>query len=159
MDINPPSNEKIEVDKISRKLSEKIAKSLIEGLRHIDPRHYKKLFESSHKEEDDFYKSFFAHQFILRDHLAIDRTMLANESTLLAYVRTGLAITAAGATLLHFSTSPYTDYLSFVLILSGILGLIIGGTRYRHMKKVIMAIRKGKEREEAIKNRKSMTGI
>ena len=35
---------------------------------------------------------------ILRDHLALDRTRLANERTLLAYARTALMLVVAGAT-------------------------------------------------------------
>ncbi len=37
-------------------------------------------------------------QLILRDHLALDRTRLANERTLLAYLRTSLMLLVAGAT-------------------------------------------------------------
>lgn len=36
---------------------------------------------------------------ILREHLAIERTRLANETTLLAYIRTGLYFLVAGSTL------------------------------------------------------------
>jgi putative membrane protein len=39
-----------------------------------------------------------AEELILRDHLAIDRTKLANERTLLAYLRTALMLMVAGAT-------------------------------------------------------------
>jgi len=41
---------------------------------------------------------------ILRDHLAIDRTTMANERTFLAYVRTCVALLLTGLTALHF---PY----------------------------------------------------
>lgn len=38
---------------------------------------------------------------ILRDHLAIDRTVLANERTLLAYGRTALTLLIVGFSFLH----------------------------------------------------------
>jgi len=41
-------------------------------------------------------------ELILRDHLALDRTRLANERTLLAYLRTALMLIVAGATAVKF---------------------------------------------------------
>jgi putative membrane protein len=43
-------------------------------------------------------QQFIAEELILRDHLALDRTRLANERTLLAYLRTALMLMVAGAT-------------------------------------------------------------
>ena len=37
-------------------------------------------------------EQFTAEELILRDHLALDRTRLANERTLLAYLRTALML-------------------------------------------------------------------
>lgn len=39
---------------------------------------------------------------ILRDRLAADRTVLANERTFLAYLRTAFAFAVGGASLVHF---------------------------------------------------------
>ena len=44
------------------------------------------------------HEQFTAEELILRDHLALDRTRLANERTLLAYLRTALMLIVAGAT-------------------------------------------------------------
>ena len=46
------------------------------------------------------YDNFNAESFIVRDWLALDRTVLANERTFLAYGRTALALMAAGITLI-----------------------------------------------------------
>ena len=40
-------------------------------------------------------------QLILRDHLAADRTILANERTFLAYIRTALTLFVAGLSFVH----------------------------------------------------------
>ncbi len=48
------------------------------------------------------YARFEKDELTLRDVLAIDRTIVANERTLLGYVRTTLAMLGAGAALLHF---------------------------------------------------------
>jgi len=45
------------------------------------------------------YSKINPDDMILRDHLAYDRTVLANERTLLSYLRTAIALLAAGATL------------------------------------------------------------
>jgi len=44
---------------------------------------------------------------MLRDDLAIDRTLLANERTLLAYLRTALALVIAGLTIVHFADAVW----------------------------------------------------
>jgi putative membrane protein len=44
------------------------------------------------------YENVKSEELILRDRLAIDRTHLANERTLLAYLRTAFMLLVAGAT-------------------------------------------------------------
>jgi len=78
------------------------------------------------------YENFSKEEFILRDQLAIDRTILANERTVLSYVRTSLALIAAGGALIHF----------FEEQLVGGAILIIGYMRYRKMDKLIKNARK-----------------
>ncbi len=110
------------------------------GARYIDPRYYKHLLEDNGGDQD-FYKAFLTEQFILRDHLAIDRTMLANESTFLAYIRTGLAMSAAGATLVRFGLDKNSEILGSILVFGGAFIFLVGVLRYRAMKKVIHDIR------------------
>ena len=43
------------------------------------------------------YEQFADSELILRDHLAIDRTVLANERTFLAYCRPALPLILTGA--------------------------------------------------------------
>jgi putative membrane protein len=59
-----------------------------------------------------------------RDYLAADGTILANERILMAYIRTSVALAAAGGSLIHFLGSLATtigDGLLLVLAV-GILG-------------------------------------
>ncbi len=73
---------------------------------------------------------------ILRDHLAYDRTILANETTLLAYLRTAMALLAAGATLFRlFSDDPFFQVLGMVMLILGILIAGIGVFRFFAMTK------------------------
>lgn len=89
-----------------------------------------------------FYDKFTKEELILRDHLAIDRTVLSNESTFLAYIRTSLAVIAAGGTLIHFFSENYIDLLGVLLVISGIFILLWGYIRFKRMDKEIKKIRK-----------------
>ena len=76
-------------------------------------------------------------ELILRDHLAIDRTILANERTFLAYIRTALTLFVVGASLIRFFDSPTATVLGWVFIPIGLAVLAFGISRYRHMKALI----------------------
>ena len=63
-------------------------------------------------------------ELILRDHLALDRTRLANERTLLAYVRTAFMLFLAGATALKlFVETPSVVITAWLFI---VLGAAVG---------------------------------
>ena len=76
---------------------------------------------------------------ILRDHLATDRTIQANERTFLAYVRTALTLFVAGVTFIRFFGQPVYYYLGAAFIPLSALILVIGILRYRKMNDVIRA--------------------
>jgi len=82
-------------------------------------------------------KYYDCEKLILRDHLAIDRTVLANERTLLAYFRTALALFAAGASLLQFFKLLWLEVVGYLLIVSGVLLLTIGGKRFLLLRRDI----------------------
>lgn len=86
--------------------------------------------------DDSPYDRFAEEELILRDHLAIDRTVLANERTLLAYIRTALAVFVAGASFIQFFNSSIMKILGWTFIPVGIITLIIGILRHRkyHIK-------------------------
>ncbi len=88
------------------------------------------------------YANFLKEELILRDHLAIDRTILSNESTMLAYTRTALAVVAAGATLIHFFVEIHIKILGIFLIIVGFVILLLGYRRYRKMDKAIKKIKR-----------------
>jgi putative membrane protein len=59
------------------------------------------MSEDQGKDEPQPYSLTVKEQLILRDRLAIDRTVLANERTLLAYVRTALTLFLVGMSFVH----------------------------------------------------------
>ena len=81
------------------------------------------------------YAQFENTKLSLNDHLAIDRTILANQRTLLAYIRTGLAIGVVGATFLELFTGLSTTILAYTFISVGLTLVLLGAVQYRRMKR------------------------
>ena len=90
---------------------------------------------------DSHYKRFDGEDLILRDELAIDRTLLSNERTLLAYLRSGMTLLIAGVTIIHFSQEGWFWAVGVACIPTGLLVGILGGTRYRNMNRTISFVR------------------
>jgi putative membrane protein len=75
---------------------------------------------------------------ILRDHLALDRTRLANERTLLAYLRTSLMLLVAGATAVRFvAESESVVITGWVFIGLGTVVGVVGVWRFLAMRSSI----------------------
>lgn len=79
---------------------------------------------------------------VLREYLAIERTRLANETTLLAYIRTGLYFLVAGSTLGHFVDSEFWNIFGTPVIVIGLCIMIIGVIRYFRLRRSIEASKK-----------------
>lgn len=76
----------------------------------------------------------------LRDYLAIDRTLLANERSFLSYIRTALTLVIAGVTLIKFFGEGITEILGWGLIVFGTLLFFSGAVRYETNEEVIKRI-------------------
>ena len=71
-----------------------------------------------------------------RDNLALVRTDLANERTLLAYGRTALMVAATGATLLKFyPDSPIVQVTCWPLVGLGIVIALVGILRFARLQR------------------------
>lgn len=91
---------------------------------------------------DSPYARFQSEDLILRDELAIDRTLLANERTLLAYLRSGVTLLIAGASILHFSQENWFLVVGLACIPIGVITSLIGVSRYRTMNRAIALVRR-----------------
>jgi len=87
------------------------------------------------------YSRFSSSKLILRDELAIDRTLMANERTLMAYLRSGVALLIAGVSIIHFSSEGWFWMMGLACIPAGIINGMIGIVRYRKMSKKIASVR------------------
>ncbi len=91
--------------------------------------------------KDNPYDRFSKGELILRDELAIDRTLLANERTVLSYLRGSVALIIAGLTFVHFIEFGMLRYIGISLIPMGLAIGAFGVNRYRRMDQRIRAIR------------------
>ena len=81
-------------------------------------------------------------ELILRDHLALDRTRLANERTLLAYLRTALMLIVAGATAAKFVGETHSVIIAgWLFIALGVVVAVLGTWRFLTMRRDINARR------------------
>ena len=90
----------------------------------------------------DLYSRFDTDKLILRDELAIDRTLLANERTLLSYLRSGIALLIAGVSFIHFPHEVWFTVVGIICIPSGFVTALIGTSRDLKRDKAISVVRR-----------------
>ncbi|MBN2064948.1 MAG: DUF202 domain-containing protein [Sedimentisphaerales bacterium] len=88
------------------------------------------------------YERFKDSELILRDELAIDRTLLANERTLLAYLRSAVALLITGVSIIHFGEHKWFVVIGFFCIPFSLLIAILGISRFTKMNKTIAIVRR-----------------
>ena len=86
------------------------------------------------------YARFSENELILRDQLAIDRTILANERTLLSYLRGAVAMVIAGVTFVQFIEFGILRYIGMALVPIGLFTGVFGLSRYRRINRRIRTI-------------------
>lgn len=98
---------------------------------------------------------------VLREFLAIERTKLANERTLLTYIRTALYFLVAGSTLGYIIDSPFWNTMGWPLIIVGVALGGLGGIRFFRVSKKIIESKKhiGQASAEFIKTVKGIETI
>ncbi|MGV3640032.1 MAG: DUF202 domain-containing protein [Adhaeribacter sp.] len=73
----------------------------------------------------------------IRDHLAMERTKLANERTLLSYLRTSMALVVAGFSLLQFFSNDVYKLAGLAFVPVGLVAGIYGIRRFMRKKQEI----------------------
>lgn len=74
-------------------------------------------------------------EIILRDYLAIERTRLANERTLLSYIRSSLYLILGGIAFIQLKNYPDFKYLGIIALVFSAIFLIIGIYRFILLKR------------------------
>jgi len=88
------------------------------------------------------YYEKFTDKMILRDLLAADRTQMANERTLLAYMRTALTLFIAGVSFIQFFSNIVIVYIGWIFIPIGVIVTATGVRRYYCMKSPLDKLKK-----------------
>lgn len=93
---------------------------------------------------DNPYGRFVGDELILRDELALDRTLLASERTMLSYIRTALGLVIVGGTVIKLELTGWhwLDWLAAgtSFSLAGYLG-VVGVMRHIGLLRVYRPIR------------------
>jgi len=74
-------------------------------------------------------------KIILRDYLAIERTRLANERTLLSYVRSSLYLLLGSIALYQLKEFANFEYLAFTALVFCVVFFVIGVYRFTLLKR------------------------
>ena len=82
----------------------------------------------------------FQDEMILRDYLALDRTVLANERTLLAYLRTFIGTFSAGIAIIKLLDTPLTNTIGYIFLALSPLFIIFGAIRYVHFSRKLKVL-------------------
>lgn len=73
-------------------------------------------------------------RIILRDYLALERTRLANERTLLSYIRAAVYLLVGGLTLVQLKEIGTIHWVGYLAIGLSFVFLIVGIVRYYQLK-------------------------
>lgn len=95
------------------------------------------------------YRRFPYRSLILRDHLALDRTVLANERTFLAYVRTALGLLVTGASFVKFGGSLALTVIGWAFVPAALIVAAIGLSRYQSMNSRLAQVREDEDAADA----------
>lgn len=74
-------------------------------------------------------------QIILRDYLALERTKLANERTLLSYIRSALYLLLGGIAIIQLEGFESIKFLGHVSLVLTALLVLIGIYRFRKLSR------------------------
>jgi len=84
---------------------------------------------------------------IMRDYLALDRTILANRRTLLSYLRTSIGLIAGGVEMVKLLTDAVTNIIGYAFIIASIPILIVGLIEFFKMRRALTSIVKSEEKK------------
>ena len=79
---------------------------------------------------------------ILRDYLALDRTKLANERTLLSYIRAFIYFIVSGVGFIELTNNILYTYIGIILAAISPVLLIVGIYRFIKLKKTLRKLDK-----------------
>ena len=76
-------------------------------------------------------------EMIVRDYLALDRTKLANERTLLSYIRAFIYFMVSGVGFIELTEKAVYMYIGIILAAISPVFLVLGIYRFIRLKKIL----------------------
>lgn len=76
------------------------------------------------------FKTRIIDEKLVREHLALERTKLANERTLLSYIRSSLYLLLGGFALLQIESYDQLDWVAYASFTASFIFLAVGISRY-----------------------------
>lgn len=90
---------------------------------------------------------------IIREHLALERTKLANERTLLSYTQAAMYFLLGGLALIQLKEYEEMHYIGYLALVISVLFLTIGIWRFIVLKNKMKDLLKGKIESSAEKEK------
>ena len=98
-----------------------------------------KKTRASRKRVAEAYASHNPKDLIIRDLLALDRTTLANERTILGYIRTSFVVGGSGLTLMKlFHEEPFMVGLGVVMLPFSLVIFLFGVRRFFRTRRALL---------------------
>jgi len=88
---------------------------------------------------------------LIREHLALERTKLANERTLLSYIRSSLYLFIGGLAILQIKEYSHIQWLGYLSLFICIVFISIGIYRYIHLNRKLRKLLRPEEVKEKSK--------
>lgn len=77
---------------------------------------------------------------LIREHLALERTKLANERTLLSYIRSSLYLFIGGLAILQIKEYEHVQWLGYLSLVICVIFISIGVYRYIHLNRKLFTL-------------------
>ncbi|MGY5849992.1 DUF202 domain-containing protein [Salegentibacter sp. F14] len=98
------------------------------------------------------FKTRIIDEKLVREHLALERTKLANERTLLSYIRASLYLLIGGIALLQVKEYPNLHWIGYAALFICVLFILVGISRYvvldRKLNKLLVPNEEDTEQSE-----------
>lgn len=98
------------------------------------------------------FKSRMIDEKLIREHLALERTKLANERTLLSYIRSSLYLFIGGLAILQVKEYSHVQWLGYLSLFICIVFISIGIYRYIHLNRKLRKLLQPEPEEQAKSN-------
>lgn len=98
------------------------------------------------------FKSRIIDEELIREHLALERTKLANERTLLSYVRSSLYLLLGGIALLQIKEYEHIKWIGYVSLFISAVFVSIGISRYIILGRKLHRLLRTEQQRQAYKD-------